>query len=96
MSDISISSNNTEHAVAEIINKIQTEIIEAGRTSGDKIINAAEHSAGEFIESLKNEVAHDAAVINSVGELLIAMANYRQSAANAFANVDMTYNTPKE
>ena len=95
MSDISISSNNTEHAVAEIINKVQTEIIEAGRTSESRIINIMEHSAGEFIESLKNEVAQEAAVINSVGELLIEMANYIQSAANAFVNVDMTYNTPK-
>lgn len=96
MSDISINSSNTESVVAEIINKVQTEIIEAGRISGNRIINAAEHSAGEFIESLKNEVAQEAAVINSVGELLIEMANYIQSAANAFSDVDMTYNTPRE
>lgn len=96
MSDISISSSNTEQAVAEIINKVQTEIIEAGRTSENRIINAVGHSAGDFIESLKNEVAQEAAVINLVGELLIAMADYIQSAANAFANVDMTYNMPKE
>ena len=96
MSDISINSSNTESAVAEIINKVQTEIIEAGRTSGNMIINAVEHSAGDFVESLKNEVAQETAVINSGGELLIEMANYIQSAANAFANVDMTYNTPRK
>lgn len=93
---ININKHFTECMVAEIINKVQTEIIEASRTSEDKIINAAEHSAGDFIESLKNEVAQEAAVINSVGELLIEMANYIQSAANAFVDVDMTYSMPRK
>lgn len=96
MSDISINKRVTERVVAEIINKVQTEIIEASRTSENRIINAVGHSAGDFIESLKNEVAQEAAVINLVGELLIAMADYIQSAANAFENIDMTYNKPKE
>lgn len=96
MSDISIDKRIMEYMVAKIIKKVQTEIIEAGRTSENRIINAVGHSAGDFIESLKNEVAQEAAVINLVGELLIAMADYIQSAVNAFASVDMTYNTPRE
>lgn len=95
MSDISISSSNTERAVSELISKIQTEIIDAGATKGNTIIGAIENSAGDFIDSLKEEVAQEAAVINTVGDLLIAMANYIQSASTAFANVDTTYNSSK-
>lgn len=95
MSDISISSSNTESAVSELITKIQTDIIDAAKTSGDNIANAVVNSAGDFIDSLKMEVAQEAEVMNTVGELLIAMANYIQSAADTFASVDTTYNTSK-
>ena len=95
MSDISINSSNIECAVSEIISKIQTEIIEGSRTSENRIIGAVGYSAGDFIDSLKNEVAQETAIMSLVGELLIAMANYIQSAANAFAAVDTTYNTSK-
>lgn len=95
MDSISISRNNTESAVSEIINKIRTDVIDAGKTSGNTIINAVENSAGDFINSLREEVAQEVAIINEVGDLLIAMANYIQSAAEAFANVDDTYNNSK-
>lgn len=95
MRDISINKSNTESAVARIINRIQSEVIEAAQASENMIIGAVGHSAGDFIDSLKNEVAQEAAVMNSVGELLIAMANYIQSASNTFANVDAAYNTSK-
>lgn len=95
MSDISISSSNTESAVSELITKIQTDIIDAAQTSGDNIANAVVNSAGDFIDSLKIEVAQEAEVMNTVGELLMAMANYIQSAADTFASVDATYNTSK-
>ncbi|MBD5495761.1 MAG: hypothetical protein HDR12_15710 [Lachnospiraceae bacterium] len=95
MSDISISSSNTESAVSELITKIQTDIIDAAKTSGDNIANAVVNSAGDFIDSLKIEVAQEAEVMNTVGELLMAMANYIQSAADTFASVDTTYNTSK-
>lgn len=93
--NISISSSNTERTVSELINKIQAEIIEAGRTSGDMIVNVVENSAGDFIESLKEEVAQEVSTISLVGELLIAMAEYIQSASVALANVDNTYNNSK-
>lgn len=95
MSDISINSSNTERAVSELVNKIQTEIIDASVTSGNAIISAMEQSAGDFIDSLKEEVTQETAIINSAGDLLIAMANYIQSASAAFANVDTTYNSSK-
>ena len=95
MSDISISSSNTESAVSELITKIKTDIIDAAKTSGDNIANAVVNSAGDFIDSLKIEVAQEAEVMNTVGELLMAMANYIQSAADTFASVDTTYNTSK-
>lgn len=95
MDSISISRSNTESAVSELINKIQAEIIDAGSTSGNKIINAVENSAGDFINALEEEVRQEVSIINEVGELLIAMAKYIQSAATAFANVDTTYNKSK-
>ena len=95
MDSISISRSNTESAVSELINKIQTEVIDAGTMSGNRVINAIENSAGDFINSLKDEVAQETVIINKVGDLLIAMANYIQSAATAFANVDDTYNNSK-
>lgn len=95
MNDVSINNGNTERAVSEIISKVQTGIIEAGRASESVILSAVERSAGDFIDALKKEVVRETAVLNSVGELLIAVANYVQSAANAFANVDTTYNASK-
>lgn len=95
MSDISISSSNTERVVSELINKTQTEIIDASAASGNTVISAIEHSAGDFIDSLKEEVSHETEIMNSVGDLLIAMANYIQSASTAFANVDTTYSSSK-
>lgn len=95
MSDISINRSNTERVVLELINKIQAEIIDASVVSGNAVISAVEHSAGDFIDSLREEVTQEVAIVNSVGELLIAMADYIQSASTAFANVDTTYNSSK-
>ncbi len=95
MRDISINKSNTERAVSELVQKVQTEIIDAGRTSGNVIIGAAMHSAGDFIDALKEEVAKETEVMDSVGELLIAMADYILSASNAFASVDAAYDTSK-
>lgn len=95
MINISIDIRSTESAVEELISKIQTEIIEASQTSENMIVNAVGHSAGDFIESLKNEVAQETEIMNSVGELLIAMANYIQSASNAFAVVDKKFDHQK-
>lgn len=95
MSDISISSSNTEQVVSELINKIQTEIIDAGSTSGSAITNAIEHSCGDLIDSLREEVAQETAIMNSVGDLLIAMADYIRSASTDFENVDTKYSSSK-
>lgn len=95
MSDISISSSNTEQVVSELINKIQTEIIDAGSTSGSAITNAIEHSCGDLIDSLREEVAQETAIMNSVGDLLIAMADYIRSALTDFENVDTKYSSSK-
>lgn len=95
MSDISISSSNTEQVVSELINKIQTEIIDACSTSGSAITNAIEHSCGDLIDSLREEVAQETAIMNSVGDLLIAMADYIRSALTDFENVDTKYSSSK-
>lgn len=95
MGDISISGSNTEQIAAELINRIQTEIIDAGAASEHRIVSAVEHSAGDFIEALKEEAAQEAAVMRQAGELLIAMTEYILSAANAFADVDEAYHTSK-
>lgn len=95
MSDISISNSSVGQAVTELVSKIQQDVKDSGTTSGNAIINAVEHSSGEFINALKSEVAQEAAIMNSVGDLLIAMANYIQSASNAFTNMDAKYSKPK-
>lgn len=95
MSDISISSSNTEQIVSGLINKIRTEIIDASAASENRIISAVEHSAGDLIDSLREEVSREAAIMNLAGELLTAMADYIRSASDAFANVDTAYNTSK-
>lgn len=95
MDSISISRSGTESAVSGLISRIQTHIINKSKTAGDTIINAAELSSGDFIDALKEEVGQEVMIMNSVGELLIEMANYIQSAADAFSEVDDTYNTSK-
>lgn len=95
MVNVSINSSSTERAVTELVSRIQTEIIEAGQVAGNRIVSAAEHSAGDFIDSLKTEVTRETEIVNSVGELLIAMANYIQSASNAFMVVDKIYDRQK-
>lgn len=45
MGDISISGSNTERIAAELINRIQTEMIDAGAASEHRIVSAVEHSA---------------------------------------------------
>lgn len=95
MGDINIIIGNTESAVTELITKIQTDIIGAAQTSKDNIMNAVVDSSGDFIDSLINEVEKETEIINEVGELLIAAANYIQSAADTFASVDAMYNTSK-
>ena len=95
MCDISISSSSTESMIAGLISRIQTNIIERSKASGNTIVNAVENSAGDFIKSLKVEVGQEVVMMNSVGELLIAMANYIQAASASFADVDTTYNTTK-
>ena len=95
MCDISISNSSTESMITGLIDRIQTNIIDRSKMSGDAILNAVENSAGDFIESLKAEVEQEVAMMNAVGELLISMANYVQAASVAFADVDTIYNKSK-
>lgn len=95
MGKISIRNTNVEETVLEIVDMIQTDIIDASTASRDTIINTVENSSGDFIESLKEEIAQEAVVINAVGDLLIELAKYIQSAAEAFASVDTSYKSSK-
>lgn len=93
--NISVNISSTENRVSGLINRIQTEIIDASRISKDIILNAVENSAGDFIDSLREEVMQEAAAMNLAGELLIAMADYIRSASVALASVDTAYNNSK-
>lgn len=95
MDSISISRSNTESAVTGLVSRIQTHIIDGSKTAGDMIINEAELSAGDFIDALKEEVEQEVKMMKTVGELLISIANYIQSAATAFSEVDDRYNISK-
>lgn len=95
MSDISVNSGNIETKVSELTDKIQMEIIDAAKKSETTIISAVENSSGDFVDSLKEEVSRETAVMCSVGELLVKMADFIQAAAAEFAKVDTTYNKSK-
>lgn len=95
MDSISISKSNTERVTSRIISDIETHIIEAARISGDEIIRTVGYSSGDFIESLREEIKEEVMMMNAVGELLISVAKYIQSAATAFADVDSAYNISK-
>ncbi len=95
MCDISVNSSSTEGAISGFISRVQTYIIEASRKSGDTIINAIDNSGGSFIDSLKAEVEQEVMLMDSVGELLIAMADHIRSTASALADVDAAYNNVK-
>lgn len=95
MDSISISRSAAEGAVTGLIDRIQTHIIEGSKTAGDSIINSVEHSEGDFIEALKEEVEQEVKMMNSMGELLISVAAYIRSAAAAFSEVDDSYNISK-
>ncbi len=95
MDSISISKSGTESAVTSLISRIQTDIIDESKRAGDRIINAAERSAGDFIEALQEDVEQEVKMVNAVGELLISIANYIQSAATAFSEVDDRYQVSK-
>lgn len=95
MDSISISRSNTESTVSGLISRIQTYIIDESEIDEKTIINTVELSAGDFIDALKEEVKQEVKMMNSVWELLIAVAEYIQSAAAAFSEVDDRYNTSK-
>lgn len=92
MANISIQYGAVAQNLDSLIATIQDEIIDASAKSSELIIAAAENSSGDFIEALKEEVNQEAAVIKETGELLIAMAQYVQSATNSFAGVNRNYN----
>lgn len=95
MSNVKINHENVENTVSALKNTIQSEIIDASTASGNNILNAIENSSGEFIEAFKEEINRETEVIKEVGELLIAIVDYVQSAANAFEAVDDKYNDSK-
>lgn len=92
MRNINIISGNVDNMVSEIVKKVQTEIIDASAASRDTLIGIIENSSGDFIDSFKTEITEEVGTINAIGELLIEVAEYVQSAAHAFANVDAAFN----
>lgn len=95
MDSISINMSSTKSAVSEVENIIDNEVIEEAKKSAKMIIDSIEKSSGEFIDSLKEEVKREETLIEEVGNLLISVAKYVQSAAETFADVDQLYNITK-
>lgn len=91
MGSLIIDSEYIKDLSLGIVDTIQTKIIDASTTSKDTIINAIENSSGDFIESLREEIEQEVASVHAIGELLIALADYVQSASEAFSNVDSKY-----
>lgn len=95
MSDVNVNLSTVGSETAKIIAAIQADIIDATETSRITILDSIENSAGDFIESLKMEVIREAVTITAVGNLLIEILSYVQSAANCFAYIDYTYSGSK-
>lgn len=95
MANISIDYGKVTGDIDALVKKIQSEIIDASANSRTLIMETVENSSGDFIEALKEEVNQETAIIQEVGELLIAMAQYVQSAADSFAGVDRSYDVQK-
>ena len=95
MDSVSINMSSTKSAVSEIENIINSEVIGEAKKSTKRIINSIEESSGEFIDSLKEEVKREEELIGGIGNLLIAVAKYVQSAAETFADVDQIYSITK-
>lgn len=95
MDSVSINMSSTKSAVSEIENIINREVIGEAKKSTKRIINSIEESSGEFIDSLKEEVKREEELIGGIGNLLIAVAKYVQSAAETFADVDQMYSITK-
>ena len=93
MDNIIVVSENVDDTVSAIVQRVQTEIINASAASRDTLFDIIENSSGDFIDSLKTEIIEEVDTINVIGELLIEVANYVQSAAHAFTNVDAAFNT---
>lgn len=95
MANINIHYATVTREVNLLAGKIQNGIIDASGKSRELIISMAENSSGDFMEALKEEVNNEMIVIKETGELLTAMAQYIQSAADSFAKVDRSFNVSK-
>lgn len=95
MDSINISLGMVEATVSEITDSINERIIEGAKDSKEEIINLIEDSSGAFIDSLKEAVEREVRLIEDIGNLLIAATKYVESAAEAFTEVDQSYDFNK-
>ncbi len=95
MADIGIKPEEVGSILTDIISRVESEIIEASVDTKNIIIDAIDNSAGDFVTSLTENITKEADTICDIGELLIAIANYIQSATDEFAAVDQSHHTSK-
>lgn len=91
MGNIDINYENVEQTVAALAARARTEILSAGTVSCNKMLGILEISSGEFADSLRAEIEKERDVIQKTGNLLIALADYIQMAAQDFAATDQKH-----
>lgn len=95
MKNISINYENVRSTAKLIVNKVQTEVIDASVASANKIQSCIENSSGEFIDAFKEELKQEMTILGEAGELLIAIANYVLDFAQTAEAKDESYSNSK-
>lgn len=95
MADIGIKPEEVGSILTDIISRVESEIIESSADTKNIIIDTIDNSAGDFVNSLAENITKETDTICDIGELLIAIANYIQSATDEFVAVDQSHNTSK-
>lgn len=95
MDSVSINIANLEEEISSLRIIINQEIKYISLVRKNEIFNALENSSGDFVDAIKEQVAAESAILISIGDLLLEMIDFVQSAANALMNVDTRYSNPK-
>lgn len=95
MDSVSINIENLEAEASTIRSDIKFRIHDFSLRIKNDIFNALENSSGDFVDAIKEQVAAESATLIYIGDFLLEIMDYVQSAANALMEVDMQHSTSK-
>lgn len=91
MGNISIDHDNVAQMAAALASRARVEVLSTGKVACAKMLGILEVSSGEFADSLRAEIEKEQAVIQKTGNLLIALADYIQTASRDFEAADQRH-----